>query len=108
MPPKKRRRCGDVGNLKSILHTGSISTTGLAELVRRLRARDIDLGSISNWSLRDANYDLLDFYCVVDTLPLVLVVNGIMHRLEWAQATASERADIEAMEAAECQGRRLS
>ena len=29
----------------------------------------------------------------------LMAVNGIMRRVEWAQATASERADIEAQEA---------
>ena len=71
MPPKQRRRCGDVGNATSILHTGSISTTGLAELVRRLRAQSIDLDNIGRRSLRTANYDLLVRYGVVDKLPLV-------------------------------------
>ena len=66
MPPNKRPR-----NLTSILHSRSISTQGLTDLVRRLRAQSIDISSVGRRSLRKANYELLDRYGVVDTLPLV-------------------------------------
>ena len=104
MPPKKRRRGVDVGNLTSILHTGSISTTGLTELVRRLRDQNIDLGSIGRWSLRDANYDLLDRYGVVDTLPLVEGADGFkwtyLAPAAWLAALVGKSSALESLFAA--------
>lgn len=68
MPGAKRQRLSDVG---SWLHTGAISTVGLAELIKKIADSPTDASSVTRRTLQLANYDVFDRHRLKINLPMV-------------------------------------